>query len=360
MTTKLGVYIHIPFCNGKCAYCDFVSGVYPAHTQEAYFDMLKKEINGFDFSLCEVDTVYIGGGTPSSVDAGYIADVLGCINLAQNAEVTIECNPESFTREKAIQYFNSGINRISFGLQTASGGLLKKIGRLHSADDFIKAAAIAGEYFDNISVDLMLGLPGQTKEDVTTSIDFVLPHVSHISVYALKVEDGTPLAQSGYAPDEDFSADLYDIAWAKLKSHGYDRYEVSNFARGGKECRHNLKYWSLDEYKGFGVAAHSLIAGRREENTPSLADYLKGQTLLSSHKIEPGSDEDMEEFIMLALRTSRGIDLDLFSRRFGFRLENKKAAEIKKLTDYIKISSGRLSIKENGFYIMNKIIVDLL
>lgn len=364
MITKLGIYLHIPFCNGKCAYCDFVSGVHPAAKREAYFLSLEKEINTFDFSDYETDSVYFGGGTPSSVDAKYVGRAIDTLrkraSFAPDCEISIECNPESFTEDKAKQYAISGINRISFGLQSANDALLKEMGRLHSTSDFIKAAAVAGKYFSNISADVMLGLPNQTDHDVVHAIDTVLPYVRHISVYSLKVEQGTPLAARGYLPDDDMSADFYDIACKKLTENGLDRYEVSNFALPGYECRHNKKYWSLDDYAGFGVAAHSYFGGSREENTPVLEDYINGVTRLTANKIERGSLEDIEEFIMLALRTTDGIDLEKFYARFGYRLEDEKKQALIQMSGLIKMMNNRLTLTDKGFYLMNSIIVELL
>ena len=361
MATNLGIYIHVPFCNGKCAYCDFVSGVYTDEIKEAYFLQLQKEIASFNFDGYMVDSVYFGGGTPSSVNAEYVARTLDKIkNIARGAEITVECNPESFDAQKARIYAASGVNRISFGMQVANDKILSAIGRRHTVDKFLSAAGIAKEYFDDISADIMLGLPKQTEKDVEDAVSFAAAHVRHISVYALKVEDGTPLQASGYKPDDDIAADFYDLACARLNKLGYNRYEVSNFALDGSECRHNIKYWNLDEYKGFGVAAHSYIVGCRTENTPSLVDYLNGRTVIESREIIRGSAEDAEEFIMLALRTREGIDLNKFAARFGYRLETEKKEVISEYPQHLIVRGGSLTLAGGAYYLMNKLILELI
>ncbi len=362
---KLGVYVHIPFCNGKCAYCDFVSGVYDEEVKRKYFAELLREIGGFDFGGYEIDTVYFGGGTPSSVSPEYISGVLDALRsnafFSDEAEITLECNPESFDEEKAKKYAETGINRLSFGLQSATDSLLKKIGRLHDTSEFLAALDIAEKYFDNISADLMLGLPGQTKEDVIKAIDLLSGRkLKHISVYALKVEEGTPLASSGYATDEDYSAELYDIAFGRLCEHDYRRYEVSNFAFPGFESKHNLKYWRRNDYVGFGVAAHSFVHDTRYFNTSDIDMYIRGTHTVDRTYIDPKSEEAAEETIMLALRTAEGLDLGEYARMFGRDLSEYKRGEIDSLAGYMEVSDGHLRLTEKGFYLMNGLIVRLL
>lgn len=361
---ELGVYVHVPFCNGKCAYCDFVSGVHDESVKARYFAALRREIAAFDFEDRVVDTVYFGGGTPSSVDARYIAAVLDALRaraaFADDAEITVECNPESLTAEKARIYAEAGVNRLSLGLQAADDRLLKTIGRLHTVADFRDALAAVRLFIDNISADLMLGLPGQTADDVRRAVALVMDcAVRHVSAYALKIEPGTPLAASGFVPDDDLAASFYEIVVNELHAHGYARYEVSNFALPGYECRHNMKYWRREEYKGFGIAAHSFVNNYRTENTRAL-DYLDGVTVISSQYIDPYGTEAAEETLMLALRTAEGLDFAAYERQFGIDLREQKATQLSLLSDFVAADKGRLQLTDKGFYVMNEIIVRLI
>lgn len=359
---KLGVYVHVPFCNGKCAYCDFVSGVYPEEIKKKYFDALLREIKNFDFDGYETDTLYFGGGTPSSVNPEYIRSVIDELRnrsvFSDDAEITVECNPESFDSDKAKIYADCGVNRLSFGLQSATDSLLKKIGRLHDTATFVSALDIAEKYFDNISADLMLSLPGESVSDVIRAVNLLAGRqLKHISAYALKVEEGTPLAASGYVVDEDYSAELYEIASELLRGYGYGRYEVSNFALPGFESRHNLKYWNRSEYVGFGLAAHSFLRDYRSYNTSDMNEYLRGNRKDGCEFIAPKSKDAADETIMLSLRTSTGLDLKEYEKKFGADFAYMKRDEIERLSDYVEVVDGRLKLKDKGFYVMNEIIV---
>ncbi len=360
---KLGVYIHIPFCNGKCKYCDFVSGVYSDEVKRDYFDALKREIRDFDFSDYIIDSIYFGGGTPSSVPEKYIAEILDALSaekFVSNPELSIECNPESLSESKCAAFSAAGINRLSMGLQSATDSLLERIGRLHTVSDFLRALDFAEKYFDNISADIMLGLPEQSPHDVKRAVNLLAGrNLKHISAYALKVEEGTPLAQSGFVPDEDYSADLYDLVCEMLADYGYSRYEVSNFAFPNFECRHNLRYWERGEYKGFGVAAHSFIRNYRIENTPDIGEYIGGRREINSYYIEPHSKEAANETVMLSLRTAVGFDLDKYQKTFGSDLIKEKGEIVRQLSDYLEIKNGRLKLTDMGFYVMNDIILKL-
>lgn len=364
MKRSLGVYIHIPFCNGKCKYCDFVSGVYDGETKARYFSELKKEIAAFDFSDRTVETVYFGGGTPSSAEAKEIADVMRLLGekttVSEGAEVTVECNPESLTAEKCETYRACGVNRVSMGLQAATDSLLERIGRLHTVSDFIRALDTAERYFSNISADLMIGLPGQTVRDVRRAVRLLVGrNLKHVSVYALTVEKGTPLAAEGYVPNEDESAEFYDVAVEDLLVGGFRRYEVSNFAVPGFESRHNSKYWAREPYVGFGVAAHSFLSDERIENTRSLSEYLRGGRAVRRERIEPDGKEAADETVMLALRTAKGLDTEAYRRAFGRDILKEKANEIAELNGFLTVTDGRLRLTDRGFYVMNEIIVRL-
>ena len=272
-----GIYIHIPFCVRKCAYCDFLSAPADEKTQAEYVKALQTEIYQTAKLLSEnpytVDTVFFGGGTPSILAPGHVkalADTLReSFPFAENAEITIECNPGTLDEEKAAVYRQAGINRISFGLQSANNRELKMLGRIHTMEEFVKSyetARAAG--FDNINIDLMSALPGQTFESFLHTLDTVLAlKPEHISMYSLILEEGTALYEHldryPALPDEDTEREMYDTACLRLADNGYHQYEISNFAKEGKACRHNLSYWERKNYLGFGTGAASLLCEQR-------------------------------------------------------------------------------------------------
>ena len=367
----LGIYIHVPFCNARCAYCDFVSSVSSDDVKADYFMRLMRDIVLFyERKFAEgytVTSVYFGGGTPSCVNAAHISHVLeelsGRLAFSSDAEITIEANPESFTEDKAAIYAAAGINRVSMGLQSATDSLLAKTGRLHTRSDFLKAADIAQKYFSNVSADIMLALPDQTERDVSEAVELLIERkFGHVSVYSLKVEERTPLAASGYAPDEDFAADLYSLARGMLTGRGYRGYEVSNFALPGRECRHNMRYWTRGEYIGFGASAHSFFRNERFAVTNDIRAYINGESITERRYIDPRGDEAAEETLMLALRTSDGLDISAYKDLFGRDMLAEKKNEIDMLSDsgFINVSDDRLRITDKGLYVMNEIIVRLL
>ena len=364
-----GIYIHVPFCKQKCTYCDFASYPDKIGMAEAYFACLFKEMRSRAESLKEktFDTVYFGGGTPSFVDPKYI---LGCMrlirerfNLSDNAEITLEVNPGTLDRNKYRIYKEAGINRYSVGLQSADDKMLKRLNRIHNRYDFLQAADILKGC--NLSVDVMIGLFDQTENDVRESIDLaIMGGAKHISVYALTPEEGTPMYGNylnGDLPDGDRVRELYDYAVKRLAENGFYRYEVSNFAKEGYESRHNQNYWRRGEYIGLGVAASSFINGRRFTNTENIDEYI--HCLLQGKYAEIASDniegEDAEqEFIMLALRTARGIVLKEFAAAFGKDFLKANAAPIKKVAKYLDVDSERVKIKDEYLYVQNGVIVE--
>lgn len=357
-----GVYIHIPYCKRKCLYCSFVSFT-DFLDMESYVKALTEEIedraNGE-----QIETIYIGGGTPSVLFDGAIKTVLStvnkCFSVCSDAEITVEVNPESVRESFVEECIMSGINRFSIGLQSAKDSELKSIGRLHDVKTFVNAYNLLREKgIKNINIDLMLGLPGQTVKSLIEGVDFVLGlKPEHISIYALGLEKGCAL-YGKYYPDEDISAQMYGIVSSRLMKKGYNRYEVSNFALNGKISRHNYSYWIGKDYFGFGTAAHSLIKNVRYENPSDNKDYIA--------KVPPKKqilteDDLREEYIMLRLRTAQGIDLDEFNSKFGFRLEQNKKSEINylKTLNLLEIDNKNLRLKDGGFYIMNQIIIRLI
>lgn len=355
-----GLYVHIPFCVSRCRYCNFVSCT-DFSRMRVYVNALIKEIRARSCGGV-FDSVYFGGGTPSALYRGGLREILGAIRDNYTVvlpEITVECNPDSADEAFFAECADIGVNRFSIGLQTTDDILLKAIGRPHTYRQFADAFASARRIGET-NVDLMLGLPGQTTEDLIGSVETVCAlGPDHISLYALKVEPGTPLYASGYRPDEDGQAAMYDEAYRRLRAHGYDRYEVSNFARGGRVSRHNCKYWTMRPYLGFGAAAHSFTGSRRIANTDSIAAYIAGRRPQST---EETAEDYREEYVMLALRTAAGIDLADYKRRFGTALTEEKARQTERLVKggFIEIASGHLTLTEDAFYVMNAVIAELI
>lgn len=357
-----GVYIHIPYCKRKCDYCSFVSFTDFSDMRQ-YVEALETEIK-LRAGGEAIDTVYIGGGTPSVLFSGAVKSLLdrikSCFSVQNGAEITIEANPESVTNSFVDECIMSGINRVSMGLQSANDNELNAIGRIHNVEKFLRAYTLLKEKgIENINIDLMLGLPRQTLESAEESVKFALSlKPEHISIYALSVEKGCKM-YGKFAPDEDLSADMYSMASELIIKGGLNRYEVSNFAREGRISRHNYKYWTGEDYYGFGTAAHSLIRGIRYENPSRNTDYITHKPPI---KTILGQEDILEEYIMLRLRLTEGINLNNFFLKFGYRLEESKAAEIKKLSEggFIEQKNGALRITDKGFYVMNQIILRLL
>lgn len=330
---KLGIYIHIPFCKQKCYYCDFPSYAGKEACQDAYLDALLFEIRkeGRAYQDRIVDTVFFGGGTPSVLPKEALPRIIAALResftLADDAEVSAEANPGTVDKEKLTAWREAGIDRISFGVQSFHDSLLRNIGRIHTAEqatDAIKLAREAG--FDNINLDLIYGLPSQTvamlEDDVKRAVSL---GIEHISVYGLIVEEDTVLeamvdeGKVTLPSDEDEEA-MYDYVTTYLEKVGYHRYEISNYARDGKVCRHNLKYWQFADYLGLGSAAHSFVAGKRFANERSIDDYIRRMTEEGTARLDDEAETIEElrgEYVFLALRTTEGIDTEDFQKTFG-------------------------------------------
>ena len=375
----MGLYIHIPFCNRKCDYCDFVSYSMDSKAQELYFQALCAEIDRVksDFSDEIFDTIYIGGGTPSIVYEGFIKSLTrklySSFHFADNVEYTIEINPASFTKTKFFEYAESGINRISMGVQCLDARLLKKQGRIQSVKNIRKAFKILLKAeFPNISADVMIGLPGQKISSIKKTIKYLIYHCArHISVYSLQVEKHTLLYNKAKRKKNKILVKdkriikMYNAATQMLEDYGYNRYEVSNFARYGFESRHNKKYWDGSNYLGLGVSAHSYIDGYRYYNTKRLDTYIdamrEGNSAVYKKEYIDKATARTER-IMLALRTEDGLNLEEFKKEFNEDLLKSKAEEIKNLQekDLIYIDNGYLKIREEHFYVSNSIIIELI
>lgn len=330
--TKIGIYVHIPFCRQKCFYCDFPSSAGQEELFESYTRALVREIinQGVHFSRFSVDTVFIGGGTPTVLPIALLVDVCCAIKqsfqLAENYEWTVEANPGTVDAASLTALRQCGVNRMSFGVQSFDDKLLGELGRIHTASQAVgsvKQAAAVG--FANISLDLMTGLPNQTFKQVTATINTALAlPICHLSVYALKVEDGTVFAETKQAgrlllPDEAVDAAVDDYVMASLPAQGFSRYEISNYAQAGYVCRHNLKYWRYQPYLGLGAAAYSFFTGRRQANIRDVKTYISAITTGRSvvAVVEPLTAEiQRSEMIFLALRTTDGLLFSDYNERF--------------------------------------------
>ncbi len=366
-----GIYLHIPFCKHKCTYCDFTSFPEKLCFSEAYMACLIKEIEqrGKQLSRMTFDTVYFGGGTPSVVDPIYVAAAVKQIKksfrLAPDAEITIEMNPGTVSEEKIAIYKRAGINRFSVGLQSAIDEQLEEVGRIHNVRDYMYCASLLkGE---NFSADIMLGLKGQTKEDVRKTVEVaVMSGASHISMYALTPEDGTPIYTdylNGELPDSDEVAELYEYGYALLKERGFERYEVSNFCKKGKESKHNLNYWKRGEYIGLGVSASSFLGNKRFTNTFDLDEYMK--CVLSGFppviESEDVSESDAKfEFVMLALRTARGLSAKEYKSVFHSEWKEDFSAAYRKTAEYLEEEGDVARIKEKYLYVQNSILSEYM
>ncbi len=333
---ELGIYIHIPFCKQKCYYCDFISYANKEEKVKEYIESLQKEIelesDRYKNEEYEITTIYIGGGTPSFIDALYIERIINTIKqnykLHENPEITIEVNPGTINEEKIRKYKDIGINRISIGLQTTKDNLLKQIGRIHTYEEFLNCYQIVQKVgVDNINVDLMLGLPNQTLEDLKESLREVINlKPNHISLYSLILEENTVLEKQVSEnelelPSEDKERKMYWETKKILEQNGYIHYEISNFSKKGYESKHNLNCWNQKEYLGFGVAAHSYIKNKRYCNTNNIEEYIKNVQngkILSNRTIceIQNKIEEQKEYMLLGLRKIQGIDIQEFKNKF--------------------------------------------
>lgn len=360
---KYGIYVHIPFCRAKCKYCAFVSTP-DFSLEKSYINALIGEITESDLRGAHADTVYIGGGTPSCMSRGALTRIMNAVRssflIDENAEITVECNPESASDEFFCECRDNGVNRISMGLQSASDEVLCKIGRVHTYSQYVDASKRAARYCDNISSDIILGLPKQSFEDIERAVDTVSERCSHVSVYALTIEEGTPLYNSGYMPDDDIVADMYDRAYTLLKARGFTRYEVSNFAKDGRQSRHNNKYWECLPYIGFGVAAHGYDGEyTRSYHGDDICEYIRNVKPLCTTL----TDKDRyNEYIMLRLRTEKGIDLADFRNRFGYSFEQINEKTISELVGngYLCSTDNHIRIAPRYMFVMNDIIERLM
>lgn len=380
---SLELYVHIPFCVRKCEYCDFLSAPAGADTQQEYVRNLLLEIEqkGVRCTDYEVTTIFFGGGTPSILKAGWIADILDVIHrnfkVRKDAEITIECNPGTLTFEKLSIYKSAGINRISVGLQSASDAELRELGRIHTYEDFLKSYdLIRKKGFSNVNIDLMAALPGQTLKSYEQTLRRVLAlKPEHISAYSLIIEEGTPFYEKYEAdellrekgekpqmlPSEETERLMYERTKELLLAHGYERYEISNYARRGYACRHNIGYWRRENYLGFGLGSASLLENERFHNTTDLTDYLGGDYLAyEQEKLDKKSQ--MEEFMFLGLRMTEGISTECFRQTFGLTVELVYGPVLEQqiADQLLRKEDGRIFLTERGLDVSNYVMAQFL
>lgn len=389
MKTKrpLSIYIHIPFCVRKCLYCDFLSAPASGETMEAYASCLCREIEaaGKLYPDHEVRTVFFGGGTPSILKKERICQIMEALrrafSLAEDAEITIEVNPGTVDADKLAAYYATGINRLSIGVQSLQENELQALGRIHSTEDFFQTYSMAVKSgFNNINVDLMSAIPEQTLESCQDTLRQLLSldrPPSHISAYSLIIEEGTPFYENTpVLPDEEMDRLFYKITNDILKAAGYHRYEISNYAREGCECRHNRVYWERGEYLGFGIGAASLMQETRFSNIRDLQTYLKllsgeaadgpstGQ--LTEHLRQEVSHlterEQMEEFMFLGLRLTEGVSKKRFFKTFGKKFTDVYPGISEKLIrEGLLVQEGdRLKLTELGLDVSNRVMAEFL
>ncbi len=373
---ELGLYIHIPFCKQKCYYCDFVSYAKNEKFFERYIEALLEEMNNFfDNNDVEIKTIYIGGGTPSIIDAKYIEKIMNFFKekdlLKKTKEITIEVNPGTVDEEKIKCYKKAGINRLSIGLQSTDDNMLKKIGRIHCYKDFLNTYKFAKEAgFDNINVDIMIGLPKQKISDVKNTLEKIINLESeppkHISVYSLIVEENTPIEKminegTLELPNEENERNMYWYVKNFLELNGYNHYEISNFAKDGYESIHNSDCWKQKEYIGFGVAAHSFIDDVRFGNTSNLDEYLRNceNKDFEDNRIIDEVEKDLfskeQEFMLVGLRMIDGVSIQEFKNKFGENPIFVFKSELSKLVEdgLLMVDFDRIKLTNRGLDLAN-------
>ncbi len=371
--SPMEIYIHIPFCIRKCDYCDFLSGPSEPEEQADYVQALLREIQAVEEGEGRsVSSIFIGGGTPSVLDERLLGDILREIRnrfkMEEDAEITIEVNPGTANIGKLQAYREMGINRLSIGLQSPEDRELKILGRIHNYGQFLETYQEARTVgFDNINIDLMSAIPDQTYEGWVKNLRTVAElEPEHISAYSLIVEEGTPFAARKLnLPDEDTEYNMYEATAQILKEYGFEQYEISNYARKGRECRHNVGYWTRQDYLGFGLGASSLYGKERFANTADMKKYLENSK--NPEKIrekEPSltREDEMAEFMFLGLRMTKGISKADFQRCFGCTIESVYGEVLEKYEsmELLLEKDGRIFLSREGIHVSNSIMAEFL
>ncbi len=378
---ELMIYIHIPFCVRKCLYCDFLSAPADDAAKKAYMEALCREIHekSRDYRDYEVSSIFFGGGTPTAVDPEWIKQIMLLLredyHIAEDAEITMEMNPGTVSQKDMTVYAAAGINRLSMGLQSACNEELKSLGRIHTYEKFLETYTYVREAgFANVNVDLMSGLPGQTPQKYKESIEKVLslvPPPEHISAYSLIIEEGTPF-QEAYEkgrlelPSEEHEREMYYLTKQILKQHGYDRYEISNYAKQGKECKHNTGYWCRRNYVGFGIGAASLVENVRFTNGRDLEAYINNPCEMMEDKEILSTEDRMSETMFLGLRMVSGVSEKAWMEEYGRSLQDvfgdvlQKHMENGLLEQWSENGEGFIRLTDKGFDVSNYVMADFL
>lgn len=372
-TASMEIYIHIPFCAKKCEYCDFLSGPAGGKEQRAYVQALLKEIRAAEEGQGRsVSSIFIGGGTPSLLKEDLLGSILNEIykkfNLEPGAEISIEVNPGTVSSKKLEAYRRMGINRLSIGLQSTDDRELKTLGRLHNYAQFLETYQAAGNAgFDNINIDLMSALPDQTYEGWVANLRRTAElSPAHISAYSLIIEEGTPFAMRELnLPDEETEYRMYEDTAAILEEYGYEQYEISNYAKKGRRCRHNVGYWTRCDYLGLGLGAASLWGKKRFSNTADMEEYLRNSAFPERIRLmEPvlSKEDEMAEFMFLGLRMTEGVSETAFRQGFGVEMREIYGEVLKKYTgmELLEEKDGRIFLTRKGIHVSNSVMSDFL
>lgn len=370
--TSFELYIHIPFCVRKCAYCDFLSAPGSEEAKASYTEALLREIEAVKTEKREVSSIFVGGGTPSALSPSLMGDIFEKIHksfsVAPDAEITIEANPGTLSKEKLFLYRNVGINRLSLGLQSPEAAELKSLGRIHTYEEFLESFSLAREAgFQNINVDLMCALPEQTYEGWVRNLRTVAAlHPEHISAYSLIIEEGTPFAKRKLnLPDEDTEYRMYEDTAGILAEYGYEQYEISNYAKKDLVCQHNVGYWTRKEYLGLGLGAASLWGNQRFSNTPDFSLYLNNSGFpekIRGDRETLSLEAEMSEFMFLGLRMTKGVSKAEFLEGFGVPIESVygKVLDKYKSVGLLEETEGRIFLTRAGIHVSNGVMAEFL
>lgn len=368
----ISLYIHIPFCVRKCRYCGFYSTAASPGSVDEFIFSLSKEASTYrqDFRMTPFTSIYIGGGTPTVLSPVQFERLMLCLRdnfaFSDGVEFTVEANPDTVTREKLASLAEQGVNRLSLGMQSFSNEVLQTLGRPHTSEQAVDAFCLARDAgFENISVDLMYGIPGQSATLWAETLESVLMlKPEHVSAYCLSLDDGSLFKResdkSGFQlPDEEVSAGMYESAVQKLNSAGYGRYEISNFSMPGRECRHNMNYWNRGEYLGLGPGASSFISNRRYSIIADITEYSRrlsrGTTVIAAQEII-GPDSSAREAILLGLRTMQGLDLFRFEQEYGSEILQQLERNADRLSDagLLLVSGGHMKLTDRGILLSDE------
>lgn len=370
--TSFELYIHIPFCVRKCAYCDFLSVPGSEEAKASYTEALLREIEAVKTEKREVSSIFVGGGTPSALSPSLMGDIFEKIHksfsVAPDAEITIEANPGTLSKEKLFLYRNVGINRLSLGLQSPEAAELKSLGRIHTYEEFMESFSLAREAgFQNINVDLMCALPDQTYEGWVRNLRKVAAlHPEHISAYSLIIEEGTPFAKRKLnLPDEDTEYRMYEDTAGILSEYGYEQYEISNYAKKDLACQHNVGYWTRKEYLGLGLGAASLWGNQRFSNTSDFSLYLNNSGFpekIRGDRETLSLEAEMSEFMFLGLRMTKGVSKAEFLEGFGVPIESVygKILDKYKIVGLLEEKEGRIFLTRAGIHVSNGVMAEFL